>query len=204
MASFLLIVSGHPAAGKSTLSTRLARDLQLPLVNRDRLRRYVFGELFELPTARDLIPAACDRVVLGILSTILGAGGGVVLDGNFNTERHMRPIRDYAAENGLRAVECCLWGDPEALERRFIERADPPLTSDLRPYFDQVVRRPRESVLFPPAIVEHLDHHGPIGHRCCVQRLRAVAEQELHSPLWPVYWDRAALRFSRPHRGRRE
>ena len=183
MGSFLLIVSGHPATGKSTLSTRLARDLQLPLVNRDRLRRYVFGELFEFPTARDLIPAACDRLVLGILSTILDAGGGVVLDGNFNTERHMRPIRDYAAENGTRAVEFCLWGDPDALERRFIERADPPLTSDLRPYFNQVVRRPRQSVLFPPAIVEHLDTTDPSAIDAAYSRLRAVAEQELHSPL---------------------
>jgi len=37
---------------------------------------------------------------------------------------------------------------PGALERRFIELGDPPLTSNLKPYFDQVVRRRRE--LVPP------------------------------------------------------
>ncbi len=182
MAPFLLIVSGHPAAGKSTLSTRLAGDLQLPVVNRDRLRRYVFSELMELSAARALLPAACDRLVLGTLSTILEAGGGVVLDGIFNTERHMRPVRDYVAESGTRAVEFCLWGDPDALERRFIERADPPLTSDLRPYFDQVVRRPRESVLLPPAVVEHLDTTDPSAIDAAYSRLHAVAEQALGRP----------------------
>jgi hypothetical protein len=97
-------------------------------------------------------------------------------------ERHIRPVRDFVAERGTRAVEFCLWGDADVLERRFIERADPPLTPDLKPYFDQVVRRPRESVLRPPAVVEHLDTTDPSVIDAASSRLRAVAEQVLHSP----------------------
>ena len=179
--SFLLIVSGQPAAGKTTMSERLGRDLGLPVVHRDRLRRYVFGEINAIAEARDLLPTAGDRLVLGVLSLIHDAGGGVILDGNFNTERHMAPVRDYVAARDLTVAEVCLWGDPAVLRERFIERADPPLTSDLEPYFNQVVQRPREPVLTPTDVIEQLDTTdlGVVDQRYdrILTRMRTVADR---------------------------
>lgn len=154
---FLVIVSGLPAAGKTSLSERLGRDLGFPVVHRDRLRRYVFNGLDEVPEVRDLLPEASDRLVLGVMSSVLDAGIGVVLDGNFNTERHMTPVRNYITRRQIRAAEVCLWGEPDVLRRRFIARAEPPLTRGLESYFEDVLHRPRESVLAEPAHVEHLD-----------------------------------------------
>lgn len=152
-----MIVSGLPAAGKTTLSERLGRDLGFPVMHRDRLRHYVFDGFQEIEEVRDLLPAAGDRLVIGTVSMVVGAGVGAVLDGNFNTERHMGPVRRFIAAIGLPVVEVCLWGDPDELRRRFIARADPPLTTDLEPYFEEVLHREREAVLTDPALVRHLD-----------------------------------------------
>lgn len=153
----LVIVSGLPAAGKSTLSDRLGRDFGLPVVHRDQLRRYVFDGFHQIDQVRNLLSAAGDRLVIGTVSTVVEAGVGVVLDGNFNTERHMAPVRDFITATGLPVVEICLWGNPDELHRRFIERADPPLTPDLEPYFEEVLHRERTAVLTDPGLVRHLD-----------------------------------------------
>ena len=57
----LVIVSGLPAAGKSTLADRLGHDLGRPVVRRDRLRHYVFDSFWQIDQVRDLLPAAADR-----------------------------------------------------------------------------------------------------------------------------------------------
>lgn len=157
VAAFLVVVSGLPASGKSTLSARLGRDLSVPVVQRDRLRRQVFAELAGLPGAPELIPGATTRMVLAVLDSILDAGGGAILDGNFNTEQHAAPLRDFARTRSFQTIEICLWGDASKLRRRFTERADPPLTADLEPYFEAVLHRPRHPVLMAPALVEHFD-----------------------------------------------
>ena len=41
----LIIVSGPPASGKTTLSRRLAADLRLPLVQRDSFKEIMFDTL---------------------------------------------------------------------------------------------------------------------------------------------------------------
>lgn len=153
----LVVVSGLPAAGKSTLSSRLGHDLGFPVIHRDRLRRYIFGGFHAIEEARTLLPAAGDRLVIGTISAIVRAGVGAVLDGNFNTERHMTPVRELLADSGMSAVEICLWGDTEELRRRFIDRADPPLTADLEPYFEEVLHRDREAVLSDSEKVRHVD-----------------------------------------------
>lgn len=153
----LVIVSGHPATGKSTLAGRLGRDFGRPVVHRDELRHYVFDGFSQIDQVRDLLPAAGDRLVIGSVSLVVEAGVGVVLDGNFNTERHMAPVRDLITATGLPVAEICLWGDPDELRRRFIERAEPPLTPDLEPYFEEVLHRERTAVLTDPGLVRHLD-----------------------------------------------
>jgi predicted kinase len=156
-APFIVVVSGLPATGKSTLSSRLGRDLAVPVVSRDRLRLAVFADLEESPIARQLMAAAATRLVTEVLSSIFDAGGGAVFDGNFNRPDHADGLAELLAERRARTVEVCLWGDADALTARFVERADPPLTPELRPYFDEVMRRRREPVLPDAEFVAEFD-----------------------------------------------
>jgi hypothetical protein len=85
------------------------------------------------------------------------SGSSVILDGNFNTPGHADPVRAFVQSHDTTTVEVCLWGDPNVLRARFVERADPPLTDDLLAYFEEVLYRPREPVLPLPAPVLHID-----------------------------------------------
>jgi predicted kinase len=153
----LVVVSGLPASGKSSLSDRLGFDLGLPVIHRDQLRRSVFEPFTEIADAQDRISEATGRMIIEILDTFARARASVILDGNFNTPAHVIPVRALVQDYEWDAIEICLWGDPDILRTRFIERADPPLTDDLIPYFERVLHRPREPVLPSSARIFHLD-----------------------------------------------
>jgi predicted kinase len=63
----LVVVSGLPASGKSSLSDRLGVDLGVPVIHRDRLRRAVFEPFTEIPGSQDLITEATGRMIIAIL-----------------------------------------------------------------------------------------------------------------------------------------
>lgn len=158
MGGRLVLISGHPATGKTTLGRRLGADLGVPVIHRDGLRRRVLFPIAEaMPEVRALIPSALDRMVVAFAETIFDAGGAAILDGNFNNPAHGAAVKEMLARRTVTCFEVCLWGEPDELRRRFIERADPPLTDDLRPYFDTVVGRDRVAVLDPPTPVVHID-----------------------------------------------
>lgn len=48
-------------------------------------------------------------------------------------------------------------GHPDVLRDRFAQRADPPLSPELEPYFERVLARTREPVLAHPALIEQFD-----------------------------------------------
>jgi predicted kinase len=160
MGPFLVVVSGLPAAGKSTLSRRLAHDLPAPLISRDKLNTSAFEEIRRLPESWPFLPEVLSRFINGALESIFDAGGGAVLDGNFNTVEHAVPLRRLLESRGesLAVMEVCLWGDTNVLRERFIERADPPLTPDLEPYFETVLHREHWTVLASPAPIIEIDN----------------------------------------------
>lgn len=65
MPPLLVVVSGLPAAGKTTLSKRLSADLGLPHVCRDRMRRSSMTDVHGTlpPDERWRVGAAVDRLV---------------------------------------------------------------------------------------------------------------------------------------------
>lgn len=149
--STVVVVSGLPAAGKSTLARRLSKDLRLPLLSRDDLKKTLFPEYRSSDHA-----ALIDRVIEMMLTTLLEAGVGAVVDGNFNVVEQAAPVRDALAARAVATCEICLWGDADVLRPRFVERADPPLTPDLEPYFERCVTRDRWTVLDPSRAL-HID-----------------------------------------------
>lgn len=145
----VILISGLPAAGKSTLARRIARDLACSLVWRDGLRRSVVADI-DGPGVdiTPCIPAASDALVLSVMKPLISARRVVIVDGNFNNAARASAIAEYLASvPSVKTFEVCLWGDERTLRERFIARADPPLTDDLRPYFDTVIRRERTPVL---------------------------------------------------------
>src|ERR671929_100801 len=83
----LLIVSGPPAAGKTTLGRRIARDLQLPFIAKDDIKETLFERLGwgDLALSRQFGRASYDLLYLFAEAQLM-AGRSLALESNFSPE----------------------------------------------------------------------------------------------------------------------
>ena len=117
----LVIVSGAPATGKTTLSRLLADRLRLPLLSKDRLRR-IFRDAFQADTLEDVrrLLAPGFAVYYNLISELLRSGVGVVAECNFHrgvSEPELAPV----ARLGSPVIVHCQTSR-EVSYRRFRER----------------------------------------------------------------------------------
>jgi len=104
----LVIVSGAPSAGKTTLGRTISARLGLPFLSRDELKEALGDELGapdDVPASQRLGQAAY-RILFTVATRILEAGGGVVVESNFRrglSESEIRPLLGLA---DARLVHC--------------------------------------------------------------------------------------------------
>ncbi len=92
----LILVSGAPASGKSTLAGQLAADLGLPMLAKDLIKEALFDALGtpDLEGSRHLSVASY-KVLYAVLDRLIDGGAGVVVDCNFHrghSEGQLRPL----------------------------------------------------------------------------------------------------------------
>ena len=117
----LVIVSGAPASGKTTLSRLLADRLPLPLLAKDRLRQ-IFNDAFNVETReenRRLINPGF-IVYSELISELLRLGVGVVAECNYHRGISETELRPVAALGTPVIVHCQV--DRALSVRRFIAR----------------------------------------------------------------------------------
>jgi len=84
-AAQLIIVTGRPAGGKSTLARLLAKELSLPVISKDRVREVLFDQLgwSDRPWAQLLGRASID-LMFHLAEVQLEAGRSLILDNSFD------------------------------------------------------------------------------------------------------------------------
>jgi predicted kinase len=93
----LLIVSGAPASGKTTLARRLASDLRLPLLQRDELKEALadaMGAPGDVAASAQLGAGAYAMLHL-VAGRLIEAGTGLIIESNFRrgvSEAELRPL----------------------------------------------------------------------------------------------------------------
>jgi predicted kinase len=118
----LVIVSGAPATGKTTLARRLAFDLRLPVLTKDDLKE-ALADVVEAPTdlpASMRLGIASYAVMYRVAERLLEAGVGLVVESNFRrglSESDLRPLA-ARAEAGL--VHCT--ANPTVITSRYAQR----------------------------------------------------------------------------------
>lgn len=121
----IIIVTGRPAAGKSTLAKWLSQELQLPLVSKDSIRETLFDRLGwkDRQWAQELGKASIDMMFY-FARAELKVGHSIIMDNSFyppvSNPRFQALKEEYHAES----VQIVCNSDRETLFRRFKSRAD--------------------------------------------------------------------------------
>ncbi|MDQ2807958.1 MAG: ATP-binding protein [Chloroflexota bacterium] len=120
----LIIVSGPPASGKTTLATRLAADLRLPLLTKDRLKEILFDTLGWSDRAWSRrLGAATMELLYASVEAQLTAGCPCIVESNFRVAWAGPRFQALQARYGFRPIEIDCHAAGPVLLARFQARA---------------------------------------------------------------------------------
>ena len=118
----LIIVSGLPCTGKSTLGRYLAHELGLPILHKDAIKERLFDELGWSNRAwSKRLSQASNALLLDFVEASLSAGISLVAESNFGRENTSR-LNDLLTHYKAQAVQIHCTAAPEVVFERFQQR----------------------------------------------------------------------------------
>lgn len=119
----LLIVTGHPATGKTTLACVLANELRLPMVSKDMIKE----ALFETIGWRDRewsrqVGVLALAMLYKLCGEYLGAGRSLVVESNFRHDLDTPRMAALLARQPFRPVQLRCVARREVMVARYLAR----------------------------------------------------------------------------------
>ena len=112
-------MAGLPGSGKSTVSRRLAREIDAVVLESDALRRL----LFDAPTHTPAESKRLFRALHAAARELLEAGVSVIIDTTNSLERDRRPVHTLAATTGAHLVVVHVTAPESMIEQRLAARS---------------------------------------------------------------------------------
>ncbi|HEX5943259.1 MAG TPA: ATP-binding protein [Anaerolineales bacterium] len=124
MQSTIIIVTGRPAAGKSTLAKWLSQELKLPLVSKDTIREELFNRLGwkDRKWAQELGKASVDMMFY-FAKAELAVGRSIIMDNSFYPPVSNPRFQELKEQYHAESIQIVCDSDRETLYRRFKDRA---------------------------------------------------------------------------------
>ncbi|HSH77997.1 MAG TPA: AAA family ATPase [Herpetosiphonaceae bacterium] len=150
----VVIISGHPCTGKTTLGRMLARDLPLPLIAKDDIKETLFDKLGvgDRAWSQKLGRATYQLLYLGLL-TQLRACRSAIVESNFSPAIAGAELHSLAAEHPFEPFQIICRTEREVLFERYRHRS---VSGERHPgHLDQLLYR---------ELVERYaeEHYGPL------------------------------------------
>jgi predicted kinase len=120
---FLLIVSGLPCAGKTSVAERLADELGLPLMTKDFIKEQLFNSLGwkDRDWSRQLSQASVE-LLLYFTESQLAAGNSLIIECNFQPDLAVPRLRAMQAHYAAALFQVYCRADTDTLYERFRAR----------------------------------------------------------------------------------
>ena len=118
----MIVLTGMPASGKSTVAAKLADALSLPVLAKDEFKEALFDTIgFSCYAEKRRLDHAANAVLLKAAEAMLRSGQSVILDNNFDGAA-AEALNALTERMGARCVTVFFGGDTEAFYRRYVER----------------------------------------------------------------------------------
>jgi predicted kinase len=119
----LVLVTGKPASGKTTLATRLAADLGFPLLTKDAIKESLYDTIGWSDKAHSQqLGAASFRVLFTVLDAVLAAGVSAVAEAPFDREISARELEKLRERRPFTLVQVLCHADGQVLIDRYRAR----------------------------------------------------------------------------------
>lgn len=123
---YCILVTGIPAAGKSTMAEALAERLKLPVISKDTIKELLFDNVgFQSREQKVKLGIASMEIMYYAAGQLMKAGQPFILENNF----------EYLSEQGIKnliekyqysVLTITLTGDYNVIYQRFLERQSSP------------------------------------------------------------------------------
>ena len=121
----VVIISGAPAAGKTTLGRRLARDVRLPYLGKDDIKESLFDSLGtgDRDWSRRL-GVATYLLLYQLCETLLEASVSFIVESNFRAEYSTERFRALRERFGFEPVQILCRAERSVLLERYRKRGE--------------------------------------------------------------------------------
>ena len=121
----IIIVTGRPAAGKSTLAKWLSQELKFPFVSKDSIREELFDRLGwkDRRWAQELGKASVDMMFY-FANAALEVGHSIIMDNSFYPPVSNQRFQALKEQHNAETIQIVCDSDCDTLFQRFRSRAD--------------------------------------------------------------------------------
>ena len=122
---YCILVTGMPAAGKSTMAEIMSERLKLPVVSKDAIKELLFDNVgFQSREEKVNLGIVSMRIMYNAAGQLMKAGQPFILENNFEASEH--GIENLLEKYHYSALTVTLTGDYKVIYQRFLERENSP------------------------------------------------------------------------------
>ncbi|HLE53566.1 MAG TPA: AAA family ATPase, partial [Anaerolineales bacterium] len=123
----LVIVTGAPCTGKTTLGLRLAADFRLPFIYKDGIKEILFDRLgWKDKQWSKLLSLASYDLLYYFVESLLKSGKSLIVEANFKAQVDTNKFLALKSQSEFVPFQILCRAEPEILLERFRSRAGAP------------------------------------------------------------------------------
>jgi adenylate kinase family enzyme len=123
--SMLIIVSGPPSSGKTSIGRHIAQELGLPFVFKDGIKEMLFDTLgWSDKEWTEQLNLATYAILFHFIQAQLEANLSFVVESDFKPDEHTAKFKELKKKFKFKPVQVQCQASDEILLKRFVDRAD--------------------------------------------------------------------------------